>query len=55
MTIFINIQSNQEREDGSFELIRAIKSDHYCVGLDMVSLLLIEEACLALAEVLNNE
>jgi hypothetical protein len=54
MIRFINTQENQGREDGSFEWAESILSDHYCVGLDLVSLLLEEEICVGIAYIYDK-
>jgi len=50
MTESINTQENQEKGVGSYEFDGTFKSDHYCVGLDLVSLLLKEQICVDIAK-----
>lgn len=50
MTESTSFQENQENKAGSYEFMGSIINDHYCMGHDMVSLLLEEQICVGMAE-----
>lgn len=50
MTESTSFQENHENEVGSNERVGYFINDHYCVGHDMVSLLLEEQVCVGMAE-----